>query len=190
MGAVMTPRRIGAPTRTSIDDIWHRRATAAAIVAVRELINAGGAIPPATPVSRLSDIELGWFTGANLFAWIKCRSEQATAEGWNTELALRLTGMDPDPWDAGAVETILPELGELQGFDWSKPITSWPKSTMVRFLLEALMLADKAMLVRDVGGGGITTNPNKSKDEMQRIASAEAGGPLMTPEEMNDSIPF
>ena len=127
MGAVMTPRRIGAPTRTSIDDIWHRRATAAAIVAVRELINAGGAIPPATPVSRLSDIELGWFTAANLFAWIKCRSEQATAEGWNTELALRLTGLDPDPWDAGAVESILPELGGLQGFDWSKPITAWPK---------------------------------------------------------------
>ena len=101
----MTRRRIGAPTRKSIDDIWHRRATAAAIVAVRELINAGGAIPPATPVSRLSDIELGWFTAANLFAWIKCRSEQATAEGWNTELALRLTGMDPDPWDAGAVES-------------------------------------------------------------------------------------
>ena len=93
--------------------MWQRRATAAAIVAVRELINAGGAIPPATPISRLSDIELGWFTAANLFAWIKCRSEQATAEGWNTELTLRLTGLDPQPWDAGAVESILPDLGEI-----------------------------------------------------------------------------
>ena len=91
----MARRKIGAPTPNAIDDMWQRRATAAAIVAVRELINAGGAIPPATPISRLSDIELGWFTAANLFAWIKCRSEQATAEGWNTELALRLTGLSP-----------------------------------------------------------------------------------------------
>ena len=120
---------------------------------VCELINTGGAIPPATPVSRLSDIELGWFTAANLFAWIKCRSEQATAEGINTELALRLTGLDPDPWDVGAIETILPDLGELPGFDWSKPITAWPKASMVRFLSEALKLAERAMIARDIGGG-------------------------------------
>jgi hypothetical protein len=186
----MIRKRIGTPSRNSIDDIWHRRATAAAIIAVRELINAGGAIAPGTPVSRLGDIELGWFTAANLFAWIKCRSEQATAEGWNTEPALRLTGLDPDPWDAGAVESILPELGELQSFDWSKPITAWPKDTMVRFLLEALKLTEKAMIARDIGGGGVSTNSNMSKDEMQRIAAAEAGGPLMTPGEFDDSLPF
>ena len=46
------------------------------------------------------------------------------------------------------------------------------------------------MIARDIGGGGIRPTANKSKDEMQRIASAEAGGPLMTPGEMNDSIPF
>ena len=70
----------------------------------RANLSSGGAIPPATPISRLSDSELGWFTAAGLFAWIKCRSEQATAEGWNTELALRLTSLSPQPWDAGAVE--------------------------------------------------------------------------------------
>ena len=86
------------------------------------------------------------------------------------------------------MENILPELGGLQGVDWSKPITSWPKNTMVRFLLEALRLINKAMIARDVGGG-ITTK-RKSLEEMQRTASAEAGGPLMTPGEMNDPIGF
>lgn len=180
-------RKIGVPTPERIDDVWQRRATAAAIVAVRELVT-GGVIPPATPIARLSDSEWGWFTAANLFAWIKCRSEQATAEGWNTELALRLTALDPQPWDAGAVESILPQLGESQGIDWSKPITSWPKDQMVKFLLQAMKLITKAMIARDVGGG-ITTR-GKSLDEMLRIASAEAGGPLMTPNEMNDEIPF
>ena len=83
-------------------------------------------------------------------------------------MTLRLTGLDPQPWDAGAVEQILPELGALPGIDWSKPIGAWPKDQMVRFLLEALRLIDKAMIARDVGGG-ITTK-RKSLDEMQRIA--------------------
>ena len=42
------------------------------------------------------------------------------------------------------------------------------------------------MIARDVGGS-ITTR-RKPLDEMQRIASAEAGGPLMTPAEFNDPI--
>ena len=44
------------------------------------------------------------------------------------------------------------------------------------------------MIARDIGGG-ITTR-GKSLEEMQRIASAEAGGPLMTPDELNDPIGF
>jgi hypothetical protein len=179
-------RKIGAPTPRATDDIWQRRATAAAIVAARELIN-GGAIPPATPISRLSDSELGWLTAASLFAWIKTRSEQATAEGWDMEVTLRLTALDPQPWDAGAVESILPELGAFPDFDWSKPITSWPKDTMVRFLLEALRLTNAAMIARDVGGGVATKS--KSLEQMQRIAAAEGGGPLMTPDELNDDLP-
>jgi len=57
---------------------------------------------------------------------------------------------------------------------------------MTRFLLEALKLTDKAMIARDVGGGIATKR--QSLDQMQRIASAEAGGPLMTPSEPNDPI--
>jgi hypothetical protein len=181
-------RRIGVPIAESIHDIWHRRATAAAILAMREFIT-GGSIPPATPIERLSDIELGWFHSASLFAWITIRAEQATAEGWDTEAALRQTGLDQEPWDAGAIASILPQLGAVPGIDWGKPIGSWPKDTMVRFLNEALRLVRTAMIARDVGGS-ITTPSRKPLDQMQRIASAAAGGPLMTPNEYSDPIGF
>ena len=161
-------------TKSALDDMWQRRATSAAIVAARALIrDPDAAIPPATPVSKLSDIELGWLTAATLFAWIKSRSEQAVAEGWDMEETLRLTALDPQPWDAGAVENILPDLAGLADVDWEKPLKFWPKRMMVRFLLEALHLINKAMIARDIGGGVATGR--KSLDEMQRAASAEAG---------------
>ena len=183
----MAKHTIGAPTPEKIDDMWQRKATAASIFGVRELV-AGGVIPPATPISRLSDSEWGWFTAAVLFAWIKCRSEQATAHGWNTELTLRLTALDPQPWDAGAAESILSDLGNLQGVDWSRPITSLPKDQMVKILLQAMSLIHAAMIARDVGGG--VTTKGKSLEEMQRVAAAEAGGPLVAPGELDDPLPF
>jgi hypothetical protein len=170
-----------------VDDIWQRRATAAAILAVREVIR-GGTVRPATPIAKLDDIEIGWLFAASLFAWIRTRAEQATAEGWDTEETLRRTSLAPEPWDAGAVSHVLPELGALPDFDWSQPVTAWPKDTMVRFLLEAMKLISRAKVARDVGGS-ITTRP-KSLDAMQRIAAAEAGGPLMTPAEFDDDLPF
>jgi hypothetical protein len=162
-------------------------ATAAAIVAVREVIR-DGVIPPTTSIARLSDIELGWMVAAAVFSWIRTRAEQATAEGWNSELTLRLTSHSPPPWDAGAVAHILPELGALPDIDWNKPLSAWPKDTMIRFLLAAMKLIDSALIARDVGGG-VATN-RKSLAEMQRIASAEAGGSLMTPSELDDPIGF
>ena len=72
----------------------------------------GGAIPPATSIGRLTDIELGWLVAAGLFAWINTRAEQATAEGWDTEQTLRTTALDPEPWDAGAVAYVLPEIAK------------------------------------------------------------------------------
>jgi hypothetical protein len=181
-------RRIGVPTPESIDDIWQRRATAAAIQAVRKTIT-GGTIPPAIAISKLSDIEIGWLIAAGLFAWIRTRAEQATSKGWDTEETLRQTSLDPEPWHAGAVVHVLPQLGALPGFEWDKPIGAWPKDAIVRFLLEAMKLINKAMIARDVGGA-ITVTKRKSLDEMQRVASAEAGGPLMTPGEFDDPIPF
>jgi hypothetical protein len=169
--------RIGTPTAEAVDEIWQRRATAAAIAAVRQVID-GGAIPKGTPIGRLIDLELGWLTAAALFAWIRTRAEQATAEGWDTEQALRLTGLDPEPWDSGSVVNILPKLAELEGIDWERPVGAWPKDTVIRFLLAAMKLVRSAMIARDVGGGGITSN---RKPVMQRVASAEAGGPLVAP---------
>jgi hypothetical protein len=87
------------------------------------------------------------------------------------------------------VTHILPRLAELEGFDWERSIAGWSKDTMIRFLLEAMKLITTAMTARDLSGGGIATN-RKSLDEMQRIASAEAGGPLAAPGELDDPIPF
>jgi hypothetical protein len=190
MGGVIMAgkRRIGLSTpEQAIDDVWQRRATAAAIVAVREVINSGS-IPPNTSILRLSDVEVGWLFAAALFAWIRTRAEQATAEGWDTELTLRLTSHSPPPWDAGAVASILPQLADLPGVDWNQPIGRWPKDAMVRFLLEALKLVDRAMIARDVGGT-VATN-RKSLEEMQREASAAAGGSLVAPNELDDPIGF
>src|SRR5215831_8538887 len=161
-------RKIGIPTAESIDDVWQRRATAAAIAAVRQVID-GDAIPKATPIGRLTDIELGWLVAAAVFGWICARAEQATAEGWDTEQTLRLTGLDPCPWDSGAVMNILPQLADLDGIDWGKPVNAWSKDTITRFILAATKLTSTAMLARDVGGGGITTN-RKPLEQMQRVA--------------------
>ena len=181
-------RRIGLPSAEAIDDIWQRRATAAAIAAVRQVLG-GDAIPKATPVGRLTDVELGCLIAAGLFAWIRTRAEQATAEGWDTEQTLRLIALDPAPWDAGAVTYILPQLADLDGIDWSKSVGAWSKDTITRFILAAMKLTSAAMLARDVGGSGISTN-RKPLVEMQRIDSAEAGGSLTTPGEPDDDIPF
>ena len=73
---------------------------------------------------------------------------------------------------------------KLDGIDWERPIGSWSKDTMIRFLLAAMKLITAAMAARDASGGGIATN-RKSVEEMQRVASAEAGGPLAAPGELD-----
>jgi hypothetical protein len=39
-------------------------------------------------------------------------ARQATSEEIDTERTIRLVALDPQPWDAGAVATILPELAD------------------------------------------------------------------------------
>ena len=146
----------------------------------------GGPPPPTTLVTRLNDTQLGWLLAAGLFNWIRTRSEQAIANGWDSELALRQTALTPEPWDAAAVEAILPKLGELPGVDWSKPIGAWSKDAIVKFLTEATTLIHAAMIARDVGGG--VASKSKSLEEMQRVASAETGNGLMTPDEANETV--
>jgi hypothetical protein len=140
-----------------------------------------GPVPPGTPIGRLSDTEWGWIFSSALFAWIGKRAEQATAEQLDVEQTIRLTALDPEPWDAGAVAAILPELANAcADLDWSKPLTAWSR------LLKAMPLIRKAMVARDLSDKGITRK--SSAATIARQTNAATGGPLMTPDEFNDNI--
>jgi hypothetical protein len=179
--------RIGQVSLSAIEDQWQRDATAAAIAAARDVIRMDGPIPPGTPIGRLSDIEWGWIVAGILFAWIRKRAEQATAEQLDTEQLIRMTALDPEPWDAGAVAAILPELADAcSGLDWSKPLTGWKREHITEFLLKAMPLIRKAMTARDMSDKGVTRKSSASM--IARQANAAAGGPLMTPDEFNDEI--
>jgi hypothetical protein len=181
-------RRVRIPTSSAIDDSWQRRATTTAIKAARNVIGTEGAIPSGTPVGRLSETEWGWIVAAVLFGWISTRAQQATSEELDTEQTIRMTGLDPEPWDAGAVQAILPELAETPGIDWSQPFGLWPQETVASFLLTAMRLIRKAQIARDVSDRGVTQKSSASR--IARQANAAAGGPLMTPDELDDPIGF
>ena len=51
-----------------------------------------------------------------------------------------------------------------------------------------MRLIRKAMIARDLSDKGITRK--SSADMIARQANAAAGGPLMTPDELNDEIGF
>jgi hypothetical protein len=188
VGVVKEARAIGQVSLSALEDEWQRRATAAAIAAARGVVQLDGPIPPGTPVGRLSETEWGWILAAMLFAWIGKRAEQATAEQLDTEQTIRLTGLDPEPWDAGAVAAILPELADTCAdiVDWSKPLAQWPRETIIEFLLKAMPLIRKAMIARDLSDKGVSRKSNASV--IARQANAAAGGPLMDPTELNDEI--
>jgi hypothetical protein len=134
----------------------------------------------------LADSEWGWVLAAMLFAWISKRAEQAACEQLDTEQTIRLTGLDPEPWDAGAVAAILPDLADACPLDWSKPVTEWPSEIMVQFLLTAMRLIRKAMIARDLSEKGITRKSSASVTARQ--ANAASGGPLIAPGDPDDEI--
>jgi hypothetical protein len=179
-------RPVAQVSPTALEDVWQRRATAAAIGAARQVIQIDGPIPPGTPIGRLGEVEWGWIVAAILFGWIATRAEQAASEQLDTELTIRMTGLDPDPWDAGAVVAILPELADTPGIDWSKPLADWPRETMVEFLTTALAFIRKALIARDLSDKGVTRKSSASM--IVRQANAAAGGPLMMPDEFDDEI--
>jgi hypothetical protein len=179
-------RKVGLVAESAIEDAWQRQATAAAIAAARGVVKHDGPIPPGTPIGRLGEIEWGWLVAAILFGWISTRAQQATAEQIDAEQVIRLTGLDPDPWDAGAVAAILSELADTPGIDWSKPLTEWPRETMVEFLTAALALIRKAVIARDLSAKSLARQ--SSANTLARQANAAAGGPLMTPDELDDPI--
>jgi hypothetical protein len=141
-------------SRSRIDDEWQRQATAAAIARARDMI--GDAIPAGVPIGRLNEREWGFITAAILFGWIETRARQATAEGFDIEQACRETGEDPEPWDIGTIETILPDLAEASPtLDWSQPVGNWPREVMAKFLFTALRLVQRAITACN-GDEGIT----------------------------------
>ena len=179
-------RPVAQVSPAALEDAWQRRATAAAIGAARQVVQIDGPIPPETPIGRLGEIEWGWIMAAILFGWISTRAQQAASEQLDTEQTIRLTGLDPDPWDAGAVVAILLELADTPGIDWSKPLADWPRETMVEFLTTALALIRKAVIARDLSDKGVTRKSSASM--IVRQANVAAGGPLMTPNELDDGL--
>jgi hypothetical protein len=148
-------KRASSSTATAREDDWQRRATAAAVAAAREAAKDGG-IPPGTPIGRLSEVEWEWVVGAVLSGWISTRAEQAAAEHLDTERTIRMTALDPDPWDAGAAMAALPELAEAcPDIDWSQPLASWSREAMAEFLITAMRLIRKAMIARDLSERGV-----------------------------------
>ena len=179
-------RSIGEVSLSALEDQWQRDATAAAISAARQVLL--GPISPGTSIGCLSDTEWGWIIAAILFAWIGKRAEQATAEQLDTEQTIRMIALDSQPWDAGAVASILPELADAcAALDWSKPLTAWPKDDVIEFLLRAMPLIRKAMIARDLSDKGISRK--SSAATIARQANAAASGSLMTADEWNDEVP-
>jgi len=185
---VKRPRAIGEVSLSALEDQWQRDATAAAIAGARGVVCEGGPVPPGTPIGRLSDTEWGWVASAILFGWIRTRAEQATSEQLDTERTIRMTALDPEPWDAGAVAAILPELADTCAdiVDWSKPLAQMPRDMIIEFLLKAMPLIRKAVIARDLSDKGVSRKSNASV--IARQANAAAGGPLMTAEEWSDEI--
>jgi hypothetical protein len=178
---------IGQVSLSAIEDQWQRDATAAAIAGARGVVQMDGPIPPGTPIGRLSDAEWGWIVAGVLFAWISVRAQQAAAENLDTERTIRMTALDPQPWDAGTVAAILPDLADACAeLDWSKPLAQWSRENIVEFLLKAMPMIRKAQIARDLSEKGVTRK--SSAATIARQANAGAGGPLMTPDELNDEI--
>jgi hypothetical protein len=147
-------RKIRLPSASGIEDAWQRQATAVAVKKARAVVS-GGAVPPMTPVGRLSDIEWGWIAAAVLFGWISERATQATSNGIGTEQWIRNTGLAPDPWDTGAIAAILPELAGPD-VDWNRPLAEFSRDEIIQFLGDAYTLITKAMQARELGENVIT----------------------------------
>jgi hypothetical protein len=183
MGVV---KKIGQVSPAALEDHWQRQGTAAAIEAARKVVREG-VISSGTPIGRLGDGEWGWIVAGILFAWISTRAQQATAENLDTEQTIRMTALNPQPWDAGAVMTILPELADAcPTIDWSAPLSTWSREAMAEFLLTAMRLIQKATIARDLSEMGITRK--SSANMIARQTNAAIGGPLMTPDEFDDEV--
>jgi hypothetical protein len=173
---------------TAENDAWLRRATAAAIASAKDLVATQGPIRSSTAIGRLADSEWGWIVSTVIWAWVSIRAEQATTEGLDIERAARVTKLNPNPWDVGAVKSILPELAKsCPGFDWSKPANTWSKDELAEFLLAAFNLIQRANAARDVTEEKIA-GKSASADVIARQMNGSVGNPMMTIAEFNQDV--
>ena len=176
----MKKARIGAVSAEN--DEWLRRASAASTAAARELVGDRGPIRSSASIGSLGNPEWAWITSAAIWGWIGTRSEQAASEGWNAEETVRRTGLDPGPWDTGAVISILPKLANAcPDFDWSLPAGAWSKDALARFLLTAFQLIQRANIARDVVEEQLEPI---GADVTARGLNGAAGNPRVTPDEL------
>ena len=125
-----------------------------------------------------------------MWAWVSTRAEQATTEGLDVERAIKSPSLIRNPWDVGAVKSILPELAKTcAGFDWTKPANNWSKDELAGFLLAAFNLIQRAMAARDVTEEKIAGKP-VSADVIARQTNGSIGNPRMTVAEFNDVVNF
>lgn len=154
------------PTASALEDAWLREEVRTAIAKARAVVD-GGAVPPLTPVGRLSDTEWGWIIGAVVFGWISARARHAVNNGVGNDAYLRDAAIAREAWDIGAIEAALPELGAGE-LDWNKSLAQFTREEMIAFLLDAHTLITEAMRARDRGetlitrkgpGGEISADP-------------------------------
>jgi len=172
-----------------IEAEWDAKATHSAIDAARSVI-AENDINGRAMINSLNELEWGWICSAAIFAWIKTKSQQAVAEGIGYDQAIRtMPGSYPQPWEAGAVESVLPALSEIEGIDWETPISELPKRQMVLLAWHMHRLVEQAMSCRDEGAADKITRPSQAV--VEREMNARMGGPLLARGELDDvDIPF
>jgi hypothetical protein len=132
---------------TKKENDWQDKATAAAIEGARKValsFKGSGGLPAMAQVGKLTEAQWGWIVTGAIFGWVRCRCDQAIAEGLDQEQAVRLTGLSPSPCDVAVVASILPTLADTAGVDWALPLAAWSKETMAGFLLLAWELITKA----------------------------------------------
>jgi hypothetical protein len=185
VGFLMPQAAVKKPRDVEAD--WDLKATQSAIEAAKAVIGDG--INARAAISSLSDTEWGWIAAAAVFAWIKTKSQQAVEEGTSYDLPIRtMKHRDPAPWEAGAIETILPTLGQIE-LPWDKPVGEWGKPVITSFAWQIYRLASSAITARDEGATDKVVR-RLSQVETERELSAANGGPLLARNELSDDIPF
>jgi hypothetical protein len=170
------------------NDKWLKRGTASAVAEVRKLI-CPELIRSDKRMGNLDQGQLTWIVSAAVWGWITTRSEQAASEGLDPERAIRLTNLDPDPWDLGSIRTILPELAKAcSDFDWSKPANKWTKDELAEFLLVEFNLIRKAHAARNRVEELLAGSPPVHPDIAARQINRPGGNPAMTVSEIQDFL--